>query len=332
MIVDCNPEFGIELALALPYAYWLHEQGELEKVVTSHGMQPFYYFCDFVEEKYDHRTIDNEAAGLNSLPNNWIYGNIHNAKLYKDEWEHWEQFMCEKQGCGILNYEKWKMPDYSSHYKNDRFVFEKPFVVVSNRFNWEHGGPPVGYFDPNCLIFLFRYLTEKGYIVIYKRPRNTEFPVDQNERHTLMTNTQPIFQYNKDGQEIKFSDYDIANDFEDVILLDELVSKNTDLTYNELQLNLFANASSFVAISGGSTLLLNLFQKPTITYLYNGSDLRRNFWEGGARGITGKGPKNIKNYYYMMNPNLIPFIDKDCQEMREHKYDRFFKLIEESIK
>ena len=51
MIVDCNPEFGIELALALPYAYWLHEQGELEKVVTSHGMQPFYYFCDFVEEK-----------------------------------------------------------------------------------------------------------------------------------------------------------------------------------------------------------------------------------------------------------------------------------------
>ena len=79
MIVDCNPEFGIELALALPYAYWLHEQGELEKVVTSHGIQPFYYFSDFVEEKYDHRTIDNEAAGLNSLPNNWIYGIIHNA-------------------------------------------------------------------------------------------------------------------------------------------------------------------------------------------------------------------------------------------------------------
>ena len=332
MIVDCNPEFGIELALALPYAYWLHERGELEKVVTSHGMQPFYYFADIVEEKYDHRTIDNEQAGLNSLPNSWIYGNTHNAKLYKDEWEHWEQFMCEKQGCGILNYEKWKMPDYSGHYKNDRFVFEKPFVVISNRFNWEHGGPPIGYFDAHCLIYLFKYFTKNGYKVIYKRPRNTEFPVDQNEAHTVMTNTQPIFQYNKEGQEIRFSDYDIANDFDDVILLDELVSKNTDLTYNQLQLNLFANASSFVAISGGSTLLLNLFQKPTITYLYNGSDLRKNFWEGGTRGITGNGVKNIKNYYYMMNPNIIPFIDKDCQDMREHKYDRFFKLIEESIK
>ena len=48
MIVDCNPEFGIEMALALPYAYWLHEQGELEKVITSKGMKPFYYFCDAV--------------------------------------------------------------------------------------------------------------------------------------------------------------------------------------------------------------------------------------------------------------------------------------------
>ena len=103
MIVDCNPEFGIEMALALPYAYWLHEQGELEKVVTSKGMKPFYYFCDDVEEKYDFRTIDNLAAGLGSLPNPWIYGNKKNAELYKDEWEHWESFRNVENGCGILN-------------------------------------------------------------------------------------------------------------------------------------------------------------------------------------------------------------------------------------
>ena len=64
MIVDCNPEFGIELALALPYAYWLHEQGKLEKVITSKGMKPFYYFCDDVEEKYEYRTIDNGASAI----------------------------------------------------------------------------------------------------------------------------------------------------------------------------------------------------------------------------------------------------------------------------
>ena len=92
MIVDCNPEFGCELALALQYAYWLQERGELEKVVTTQGMKPFYYFCDDVEEKYDFRTIDNQVAGLNSLPNSWIYGNEKNAALYKDDWEQWESF------------------------------------------------------------------------------------------------------------------------------------------------------------------------------------------------------------------------------------------------
>ena len=48
--VDVHPEFGIELALALPYAYWLHTQGKLKKVITSKGMKPFYYFTDNVEE------------------------------------------------------------------------------------------------------------------------------------------------------------------------------------------------------------------------------------------------------------------------------------------
>ena len=26
----------------------IHERGELEKVITSKGMKPFYYFCDNV--------------------------------------------------------------------------------------------------------------------------------------------------------------------------------------------------------------------------------------------------------------------------------------------
>ena len=120
MIVDSNPEFGIELVLSLPYAYHLHTQGKLDKVVTSHGMKPFYYFCNNVEEKYNYRTIDNSAAGLNSLPNNWIYGDKKNAELYKKEWKHWESFRNVDRGCGILNYEEWKMPEYENQYKNDK--------------------------------------------------------------------------------------------------------------------------------------------------------------------------------------------------------------------
>ena len=35
MIIKNNAEFGVELALAVPYAYWLHKNNQLEYVVTS---------------------------------------------------------------------------------------------------------------------------------------------------------------------------------------------------------------------------------------------------------------------------------------------------------
>ena len=322
MIVDCNPEFGIELVLSVPYAYWLHEQGKLDKVITSKGMKPFYYFCDNVEEKYNHRTIDNSMAGLDSLPNNWIYGDKKNAELYKDEWENWESFRNVERGCGILNYKEWKMPDFKSQYKNDKFKFKKPFVVVANRYNWEHGKPPVGYFDIKCLYDMFNYLTESGYIVIYKRPNNTEFPIDQNEMNTV--HNQEVLRAHVDGVGM-MTDFDLTEHYEDVILFDKIKEQNVDITYNELQLNLFTNSKGFVGISGGSTLLLNLFQKPTITYLYNSSDLRDKFWE------DENGNVNIKNYYYMMNPKTIPFIDRDCEEMRNHNNERFLTKIKETF-
>ena len=322
MIVDCNPEFGIELVLSVPYAYWLHEQGKLDKVITSKGMKPFYYFCDNVEEKYNHRTIDNSMAGLDSLPNNWIYGDKKNAELYKDEWENWESFRNVERGCGILNYKEWKMPDFKSQYKNDKFKFKKPFVVVANRYNWEHGKPPVGYFDIKCLYDMFNYLTESGYIVIYKRPNNTEFPIDQNEMNTV--HNQEVLRAHVDGVGM-MTDFDLTEHYEDVILFDKIKEQNVDITYNELQLNLFTNSKGFIGISGGSTLLLNLFQKPTITYLYNSSDLRDKFWE------DENGNVNIKNYYYMMNPKTIPFIDRDCEEMRNHNNERFLTKIKETF-
>jgi len=320
--VDIHPEFGIELALGLPYVYWLHENNQLEKVVTSKGMKPFYYFCDNVEERYDYRTIDNSAAGLDSLPNPWIYGNKHNAQLYKDDWILWKDFMCEEKGCGILDYRKWKVPNFTKQYKNNRFLFNKPFIVVSNRYNWEHGTKPVGYFDIKCLYEIFNYLTEKGYLVIYKRPKNTEFPPDQNEMATL--DNKEILSANVDGIG-EITDHELTNYYEDVILFDDIVKENNDLTYNEVQLKLFANADKFVAMSGGSTLLLNLFKKPTITYLYNSSDLRENFWE------SKNGNVNIKNYYYMMNPNVIPFVDENCVDMKNAIYYRFLNLIKENI-
>ena len=64
--IKVKSEFATELVCVIPYTYWLHKRGELEKVITCKGMKPFYYFCDDVEERYDFRTVDNKAGGLDS--------------------------------------------------------------------------------------------------------------------------------------------------------------------------------------------------------------------------------------------------------------------------
>ena len=33
----------------------------------------------------------------------------------------------------------------------------------------------------------------------------------------------------------------------------------------------------------------------------------------------------------MMNPNIIPFIDRECGEMRNGNYEKFLKLIKETL-
>ena len=40
--------------------------------------------------------------------------------------------------------------------------------------------------------------------------------------------------------------------------------------------------------------------------------------------------KNIKNYHYMINPNLVPFIDKNSLDM-ENKYQNFINLVKNTF-
>jgi len=117
MIVKTNPEFGIELALTVPYAYWLHQNNQLEKVITSRGMTPFYFFADEVIEEFQHRTIDNASAGLGTLPNDWIHG------------------INSLEEPGVLDYTKWEVPPFADFYKNDFYNFKRPTIFINNKYN-----------------------------------------------------------------------------------------------------------------------------------------------------------------------------------------------------
>tara|TARA_Y100000310_G_scaffold324197_1_gene385782 strand:+ start:850 stop:1761 length:912 start_codon:yes stop_codon:yes gene_type:complete len=301
MIIDLHPEFGLELALGITYAYWLHERGELEGVRTVKGMKPFYYFCDSVEEIYDHRTIDNSAAGLDKLPNNWIH---HCPRI--------------KSSSGVLDYSKWLVPPYKTVYATDKFKFDKPMIFVSNRYNVEHGKPPMGYFDIPFLYDLFNYLTDNGYGVIYKRPKNSEFPLDQNEMNGLHMGFTDIVSDIEDVGTI--TDYQLTEFYEDVILMDDLIkSKDTNI-YNKTQLQIFSKVSGFVTMGGGGSLLCSMFGVPNISYFNASAECTREGYFG---------PNNY--YRKMSDHDFYPILDwvEDVKSRGHRDYTELMKKIKE---
>lgn len=307
MIIDLNPEFGYELVCAAPYAYWLKEQGEYVKVVTSKGMKPFYWFCDEVEEKYTTRSVDNSSNGVQNLPNTWIHHNAI-AVFGKDYSLLTEEE--QKQANGWLDYSQWIAPPYAEKYYKKGTPALNNYVIISNRFNLEHGQTPIGYFDIESLYTMFNLLTEKGYNIIYKRPRNTEFATDPNElqNRDILANVE--------GQGV-ITDYQLTEYFENVYLFDDIVNQ-VGGTYNEAQLAIYSSAEGFISMGGGSSILCSYFNKPVIIYVNTSKDIRPGYFEG-------------ESYFNKLSKaKVVPVVDT-LDEIVKRGYRDYSKVFE-SIK
>ena len=274
MILRANPEFASELVCIIPYAHWLHKEGKLEKVITSTGMESFYYFCDDVEEQYKFRTLDNLNSGLNEVPNNWVH---HNAEAVTGK--DYSELTEEEQNNmnGVLDYRKWSPPPYKDYYQTDEFNHLKPYIVVNNNYNIEYGKPiseSLRFFDIKTLYDIFNYLTNSGYIVIYKRPNNTEFALDNNEIETLNRNISLTAKV--EGQGV-ITDYELCEYYNDVINMNKMKEEYSQYTYNDFQLKLFSSADGFVTTNGGGGILCSYFKKPVVMYVPHGKELRKNY-------------------------------------------------------
>lgn len=307
-IIDIHCEFAVELVLATPYAYWLHTQNQLGDVYVSKDMKPFYYFADNVVEKYSSRTIDNAAAGLNSLPNNWLH---HNAEAVygKDMSELNQAQQCEANG--VLDYSQWTPPPFKQIYKNDRFIFDKETVIINNSFNIEKGGPPTRYFSIECLYQIFSYLTEKGYKVIYKRPKTNSLPTeDQNEQGSFRLGE---IEANVEGIGV-INDHELTKYFDDVILFDDLLGANPDLSYNTLQCMLYANCNKFISYVGGAGILCSYFGGKNIMWLSRGKETRKGYFD--------------KNTYYHKLSECDIITVRDKAETYPHNIENYSEFIE----
>lgn len=310
MILDLNPEFGYELVCAAPYAYWLKEQGEYVKVITSKGMKPFYWFCDEVEEKYTTRSVDNSTNGVQDLPNTWVHHNAL-ANFGKDY-----SLLTEEQkqeANGWLDYSKWIAPPYAEKYYREGIPNLSNYIIISNRFNLEHGQVPIGYFDIESLYMMFNMLTEKGYNIIYKRPRNTEFATDPNELQNRDITA------NVEGQGV-ITDYDLTKYFQNVYLFDDVI-KEVGGTYNEAQLAIYSNAEGFISMGGGSSILCSYFNKPVIIYVNTSKDIRPGYFDG-------------ESYFNKLSKaKVVPVVDtRDNIIARGYRdYSRVYSSIQEHL-
>lgn len=291
-IIKNSAEFGIELVLAVPYAYWLHKYKKLDTVITSKGMKPFYYFCNEVREEYMERTIDNEAAGLFELPNSWTH---HNALALTGK--DYSELNSEEQAKvnGVLDYSKWKLPPYKEYYKNNEFDYGKTIMIL-NKYNMEHSHKPYGYFDFGCLIDMFTYLTEKGYTVIYKRPTNKEsgVTIDANEVDSLHYDLD--LKADVEGIGV-INDHELTKYFDNVILFDDIVRNNMKYTYNEIQLKVMTNVDGFISQCGGNTILACCWSVPVLCYVTQGREFRPNYFSSDSY------------WYKLSNSEVIPVFD-----------------------
>lgn len=308
--IKINSEFASELVCVIPYTYWLHERGELEKVITSKGMKPFYYFCDDVEERFEVRTFDVNTNGLQDVPNNWIHHNSY-AVVGRDHSELSEEEQSEVNG--VLDYSQWTPPPYVDYYKTDEFNHLKPYIIVNSNYNVEYGNDitqSMRYFDIKTLYETFNHLIDKGYTVIYKRPNNTEFTLDQNEMVTLGGK----FMLTADVEGVGvISDYDLCNYYDKVINLN-LLKEDYTYTYNELQMKLFSGADGFISTNGGGGFLCSYFGKPIIFYVPHGKELRP--------GYLTKSNSYVKK---LSNANIHVVLD----EGSTNDYSKLIKKIKE---
>lgn len=289
-----NPEFAHELVLAIPYAYWLHTQGKLESIITSKGMAPFYYFCDNVIEKFNSRTLVNDIAGINDLPNSWLH---HNSP--KVTGKAYGELTIEEQHNvnGVLDYTQWIPPNYKEQYAGKNFI-NKPYIVISNNFNIESGNHishSKRYFNIEALYNIFNILSDKGYTIVYKRPNNTEFTLDENEIASRLQNLSLKANVSGIGE---ITDYDLCEYFDNVINLNKIYPKYPEYSYNEFQLRIFANASGFITPNGGGGILCGYFDSPVVMHVPSGKEIKPGY-------LT-----NTNSYYNKLSNNkLYPVID-----------------------
>lgn len=212
-------EYGAEVTTFIPFVAWLKQEGMLRhrRIRTYAGMRPHYFFLsdDEIEFKIE--------------PRNWL-------PVRDRYWPSNSTYHATASPWHVY-------PDYRQHYASKGLLFQRPLIVIQNKFTieWEVG--PINYI-PISALYQFLARVSDRFTVVYSRPGSVKGKQEGYSRdHNL---------------ELAYPDSDVSERYPGVIHLEKLCA-DQELQYNQTKLEVLAKSHLFVAVQGGGAHILAAF-------------------------------------------------------------------------
>ena len=246
-------EFGYELISWLPYLHDLKRNLDFRLVTCGRpGSKVFYNFSDehhefgvgVVGDMWgDLPTYASLRASLGGKP--FIFPRIkRNIRVGGRSWT-------MRDIHREIPDDYWAPLDYSAVRLPTPFRFERPFIVVNNKFVGEWGRPPINYFNREELIAVRDFLVARGYAVVYNHFREK-------------TRTDPILGVELDDSGI-FGTVEHTYD-----LSDEYRRTNDIGERNRAQISVYNQAAFVVTPQGGPTYLPAICRRNLVMLMRKG--------------------------------------------------------------
>lgn len=252
-------ELGYELQLYSPYIYYLNNLGKLRRTVGPRGSAAYNYFSP------NHTELPSKR---NNCQGTYVHNNPHRIPF---------------------DYHEWQPPPYKQHFKNDVFEFDKPLLVIHNKYASEWGDPPVNFIDVPTLLELASML-KPYFSLVYIRPQShgRGYASDDNEL-------------------LEFNDHKALKDrHPEVTFFHELLDQHPELDFNTAQLMLHANCDHFISVLGGNAVIASYFAGVNIIYAAKGHEL-----------------EDVSEYGI-----LYPHLAEDMQKAIIHRVPTYASLLE----
>ncbi|MFT2009011.1 hypothetical protein ACMA1I_10080 [Pontibacter sp. 13R65] len=256
--INWEGEFQVEITYVLPFAYWHYLNGTLKSTTSSTNTKEFYFFSENHTEKYAER----DATFM--FKNYDIPNMTHSISK---------------------SFKKWAAVPLKKQYTNNLFVFDKPILIIANKYNVEWDQPPINFLDIPTLSKIIDTYKDK-YQIIYNRPLSNQITIDNSEILDL-------------------GEYEwLKENHPDVVLLKDLYEQHKAKVnnFNHLQLMVYANANHFLSMHGGTAALASYFGGTNIILSNNGMEELFNEYTtifpalSGARILHAKTADDILNF------------------------------------